>query len=98
MAELDLKKQSHEDVWREEAGKLDKRRVELVEERRRLEKLAIELEHSKGTGGGRGEDEMLKFMQQQQDLLTKITSLEEKREIRETEESERLKLKDSIGR
>ena len=41
---------------------------------------------------------MLKFMQQQQDLLTKITSLEEKREIRETEESDRLKLKDSIGR
>ena len=88
MAELDLKKQSHEDVWREEADKLDKRRAELVEERRRLEKLAIELENSKGAGGGRGEDEMLKFMQQQQDLLTKITSLEEKREIRETEESE----------
>ena len=65
LAELDLKKQSHEDVWREEAGKLDKRRVELVEERRRLEKLAIELEHSKGAGGGKGEEEMLKFMQQQ---------------------------------
>ena len=97
LAELDLKKQSHEDVWREEAGKLDKRRVELVEERKRLEKMAIELEHSRGAGGGKGEDEMLKFMQQQQDLLTKITSLEEKREIRETEESERLKLKDSIG-
>ena len=62
LAELDLKKQSHEDVWREEAGKLDKRRVELVEERRRLEKMAIELEHSKGA---KGEDEMLKFMQQQ---------------------------------
>ena len=86
MAELDLKKQSHEDVWKEEADKLDKRRVELVEERRRLEKLAIEIENSKGAGGGRGEDEMLKFMQQQQDLLTKITSLEEKREIREPEE------------
>ena len=43
LAELDLKKQSHEDVWREEANKLDKRRVELVEERRRLEELAIEL-------------------------------------------------------
>ena len=98
MAELDLKKQSHEDVWREEADKLDKRRVELVEERRRLEKLAIEIENSKGAGGGKGEDEMLKFMQQQQDLLTKITSLEEKREIRETQESERLNLKDSIGR
>ena len=98
MAELDLKRQSHEDVWKEEADKLDRRRVELAEERRRLEKLAIELENSKGAGGGKGEDEMLKFMQQQQDLLTKITSLEEKREIRETEESERLKLKDSIGR
>ena len=98
MAELDLKKQSHEDVWKEEADKLDKRRVELVEERRRLEKLAIEIKNSKGAGGGKGEDEMLKFMQQQQDLLTKITSLEEKREIRETEESEKLKLKDSIGR
>ena len=98
LAELDLKKQSHEDVWREEAGKLDKRRVELVEERRRLEKMAIELEHSKGAEGGKGEDEMLKFMQQQQDLLTKITSLEEKREKRESEESERLKIKDSIGR
>ena len=77
MAELDLKKQSHEDVWKEEADKLDRRRVELAEERRRLEKLAIELEKSKGAGGGKGEDEMLKFMQQQQDLLTKITSLEE---------------------
>ena len=98
MAELDLKKQSHEDVWKEEADKLDRRRVELAEERRRLEKLAIEIENSKGAGGGKGEDEMLKFMQQQQDLLTKITSLEEKREIRESEESERLKLKDSIGR
>ena len=98
MAELDLKKQSHEDVWKEEADKLDKRRVELVEKRRRQEKLAIEIKNSKGAGGGKGEDEMLKFMQQQQDLLTKITSLEEKREIRETEESERLKLKDSIGR
>ena len=98
MAELDLKKQSHEDVWKEEADKLDRRRVELAEERRRLEKLAIEIENSKGAGGGKGEDEMLKFMQQQQDLLTKITSLEEKRELRESEESERLKLKDSIGR
>ena len=88
MADLDLRRQSHEDVWKEEAGKLDKRRVELVEERRRLEKLAIELEHSKGVGGGTGEEDMLKFMQQQQDLLTKITLLEEKREIRETEESE----------
>ena len=98
MAELDLKKQSHEDVWKEEADKLDRRRIELAEERRRLEKLAIEIENNKGAGGGRGRDEMLKFMQQQQDLLTRITSLEEKREIRESEESERLKLKDSIGR
>ena len=98
MAELDLKKQSHEDVWKEEADKLDRRRVELAEERRRLEKLAIEIENSKGAGGGKEEDEMLKFMQQQQDLLTKITSLEEKRELRESEESEGLKLKDSIGR
>ena len=98
MAELDLKKQSQEDIWKEEADKLDRRRIELAEERRRLEKLAIEIENNKGAGGGKGEDEMLKFMQQQQDLLTKITSLEEKREIRESEESERLKLKDSIGR
>ena len=30
MAELDLRRQSHEDVWKEEAGKLDMRRVELV--------------------------------------------------------------------
>ena len=86
MADLDLRRQSHEDVWREEASKLDKRRVELVEERRRLEKLAIEIEHSKGVGSGTGEEDTLKFMQQQQDLLTKITLLEEKREIRETEE------------
>ena len=98
MADLDLKRQSHKDVWKEEADKLDRRRVELAEERRRLEKLAIEIENNKEAGGGRGEDEMLKFMQQLQDLLTKITTLEEKREIRESEESERLKLKDSIGR
>ena len=98
MAELDLKKQSHEDVWREEADKLDRRRVELAEERRRLEKLAIEIENSKPEGGGKGEEEMLKFMQQQQDLLTKITSLEEKRELRESDEAKRMKLKDSIGR
>ena len=93
MADLELRRQTHEDVWKEEAGKLDKRRVELVEERRRLEKLAIEIEHSREAGGGKGEDEMLKFMKQQQDILTKITSLEEKREIRESKESERLKLK-----
>ena len=41
---------------------------------------------------------MLKFMKQQQDLLTKITSLEEKRELRETDEAKRMRLKDSIGR
>ena len=57
MAELDLKKQSQEDVWREEADKLDRRRIELAEERRRLEKLAIEIENNKGAGGGKGEDE-----------------------------------------
>ena len=98
MAELDLKKQSHEDVWREEADKLDRRRVELAEERRRLEKLAIEIENSKPEGGGKGEEEMLKFMKQQQDLLTKITSLEEKRELRESDKAKRMRLKDSIGR
>ena len=46
MADLDLKRQSHEDVWKEEAGKLDRRRVELAEERRRLEKLVIEIENT----------------------------------------------------
>ena len=70
MAELDLKKQSYEDVWREEADKLD-RRVELAEERKRLEKMAIEIENSKPEGGGKGEEEMLKFMKQQQDLSPK---------------------------
>ena len=64
MAELDLKRQSHEDVWREEVDKLDRRRVELAEERRRLEKMAIEIENSKPEGGGKGEEEMLKFMKQ----------------------------------
>ena len=98
MAELDLKKQSHEDVWREEADKLDRRRVELAEEKRRLEKLAIEIENSKPEGGGKGEEDMIKFMKQQQDLLTKITSLEEKRELRESDEAKRMRLKDSIGR
>ena len=98
MAELYLKKQSHEDVWKEEADKLDKRRIQLAEERRRLQKMAIELEISKPEGGGKGEEEMLQLMRQQQALLIKTTSLEEKREKRESEESERLKLKDSIGR
>ena len=41
---------------------------------------------------------MVEFMQQQKELLTKITSLEVKREERESEEAERMKLKDSIGR
>ena len=98
MAELDLKKQSHEDLWREEADKLDRRRVELAEEKRRLEKLAIEIENSKPEGGGKGEEDMIKFMKQQQGLLTKITSLEEKRELRESDEAKRMRLKDSIGR
>ena len=91
-----MKKQSHEDVWREEADKPDRRRVELAEERRRLEKMAIEIENSKSSGGGKGEEEMLKFMKQQQDLLTKITSLEEKRELRESDEAKRMNY--SIGR
>ena len=98
MADLDLKRQSQEDVWKEESSRLDQRRLELVDERKRLEKLAIELENNKPEGGGKGDDEMLKFMQQQQDLLTKITSLEEKREQRGSDEAKRLKLKDSIGR
>ena len=98
LADLDLKQKSHEDIWKEEADKLDKRRVALAEERRRLEKMAIELESAKPEGAGRGEEQMITFMRQQQDLLTKITSLEEKRELRESEESERLKLKDSVGR
>ena len=70
----------------------------MAEERRRLEKMAIELENAKPEGAGKGDEEMIKFMRQQQDLLTKITSLEEKRELRESEEAKRLKLKDSIGR
>ena len=50
------------------------------------------------SGGDKAEAEMAKFFKQQQDLLTKITALEEKREQRETDEAKRLKLKDSIGR
>ena len=38
MAELDLKKQSQEDVWKEEPDKLDRRRIEQAEERRRWSK------------------------------------------------------------
>ena len=41
---------------------------------------------------------MVKFMKQQQELLTKIISLEEKREKRESDEAKRQELKDSIGR
>ena len=71
--------------------------MELLNERKRLEKLSIELENAKPEGGG-GDDKMVEFMQQQKELLTKITSLEVKREERESEEAKRLKLKDSIGR
>ena len=39
MKDLDLKMQSHEVVWKEESAKLDDRRVELLNERKRLEKL-----------------------------------------------------------
>ena len=98
LEDLSLRQQSHEDVWREESAKLDTKRVELVEERKRLEKLAIELEAFRPEGGGRGDEEMVKFMKQQQELLTKITSLEEKREKRESDEAKRQELKDSIGR
>ena len=41
LADLDLRRQSHEDVWKEESAKLDTRSVELVEERRRLENLPL---------------------------------------------------------
>ena len=41
LADLDLRRQSHEDVWKEESAKLDTRRIELVEERRRLENLPL---------------------------------------------------------
>ena len=40
----------------------------------------IELEALRPEGGGRGDEEMAKFFKQQQELLTKITSLEEKLE------------------
>ena len=78
MKDLDMKIQSHEVVWKEESAKLDDRRVELLNERKRLEKLSIELENAKPEGGG-GDDKMVEFMQQQKELLTKITSLEVKR-------------------
>ena len=95
---MGLRQQSHEDVWKEESAKLDTRRVELVEERKRLEKLGIELDALRPEGGGRGDEDMAKFLKQQQELLMKITSLEEKREKRESDEAKRQKLKDSIGR
>ena len=94
---LKVKAQSHEDIWKEESSKLDDRRLALMSEKKRLEKLAIELENTKPEGGG-GEERMIEFMKQQQDLLTKITTLEAKREERESEEAKRMKLKDSIGR
>ena len=97
MKDLDMKMQSHEVVWKEESAKLDDRRVELLNERKRLEKLAIELETAKPEGGS-GDDKMVEFMEQQKELLTKITSLEVKREERESEEAKRMRLKDSIGR
>ena len=97
--ELKLKKESHDEAWREEASKLDTRRIELIEERKKLEKLASELEALKPDGdGGKGEAAMTKFFKQQQELLKKITTLEEKREQRESDEAKRQLLKDSIGR
>ena len=73
LANLDLRKQSHDDVWKEESAKFNTKRVELVEERKRLEKLAIELEalRPEGETGGRGDEEMAKFLKQQQELLRK---------------------------
>ena len=62
MEDLKLKKQSEEEVWREETSKLDTKRVALVEERKRVEKLAIELENNKPEGGEKGDEEMKKFM------------------------------------
>ena len=73
--ELKLKKEIHDEVWREEASKLDTRRVELIEERKRLEKIASELEALKPDGDGdKGEAAMAQFFKQQQDLLKKITA------------------------
>ena len=97
MEDLTVRTHSHEDIWKEETAKLNDRRLELMNEKKRLEKLAIELENAKPEGGG-GEERMIQFMRQQQDLLTKITLLEEKTERRETDEVERLRLKDSVGR
>ena len=58
LANLNLQKQSQEDVWKEESTRLDQKRVELVAERKRLEKLAIELENSMPEGCGGGDNEM----------------------------------------
>ena len=99
MEDLKLKKESHEEVWKEESSKLDVKRLDLIAERKRLEKMAIELEGLKPAGGGeKGDAAMAEFFKQQQQLLTKITALEEKREKRETDEAKRMELKDSIGR
>ena len=98
MEALQLKKESHEEVWREESSKLDARRLDLLAEKKKLEKMAEELEHLKPAGGDRGEAAMAEFFKQQHKLLTKITTLEEKRELRETDEAKRMALKDSIGR
>ena len=86
MEDLKLKKESHEEVWKEESSKLDVKRLDLIAERKRLEKMAEELEGLRpGGGGDKGEAAMAEFFKQQQQLLTKITALEEKREKRETE-------------
>ena len=99
MEALQLKKESHEEVWREESSKLDARRLDLITEKKRLEKMAEELEGLKPAGGGdKGDAAMAEFFKQQQQLLTKITTLEEKRERRETDEAKRMELKDSISR
>ena len=83
MEALQLKKESHEEVWREESSKLDARRLDLVTEKKRLEKMAEELEHIKpGGGGDKEEAAMAEFFKQQHQILTKITTLEEKRELR----------------
>ena len=97
MEALQLQKESHEEIWKEESSKLDVKRLNLITERKRLEKMAEELEGLR-PGGDKGEAAMAEFFKQQQQLLTKITALEEKREKRETDEAKRMELKDSIGR
>ena len=99
MEALQLSKESHEEVWREESAKLAARRLAMMTEKKKLEKMAEELEHLKpGDGTDKGEAAMAEFFKQQHQLLTKITTLEEKRELRETDEAKRMALKDSIGR